>query len=234
MEFRVQAPMCSVKWQVERWGDGDSNMFVFLLIERSSRIVRTITCLGVPLDFRRTLIALWSSGEHARDLEPQRRLDRAIIFRESMLNYAYALWTYNPHTDEFEPVKQPSKTSDPGRPLIYTPRTIELARGERIQFTQQNEKLGIAALEIGTITELDSRGNGVVVLDRGKREIRLNFNEHPHIDYAYALSRIGAKPRATKHIALDEEPETPLRSIMVNELLEPHGYVSVARAAASS
>jgi hypothetical protein len=230
VEFRVQAPMCSLKRQVQRWGDGDSNMFVFLLIERASRIVRSITCLGVPLDFRRTLIALWSSGEQARDLEGSLRLERTIIFRESMLNHAYAVWTYNSDRDEFEHTKQPSKTQSDGNPVIHASRPIALALGERIQFTQRNEKLGIAAIEIGKITELDSNGNGVVLLERGNRQVRLNFNEHPHFDYAYALSRVGAEPQSTDHIMLDEEPESPVRSIMVNDLLEPYGYVSVARA----
>ncbi len=221
-QLRVQAPMCSLRSEVERWASGDSNVFVFLLIERSSGIVKSISCVGVPKEFRRTLATLWSSGQHLLDLELDRRpgmltslLDRSLIVS------ARAIWTYNSDTEEFEQTTPavPSRTNQ--APFTMT-------------FTLKDTNLGVSANDSGTITALDSQGNATMILDRGNREIKFNLNDHPHIDYGYVVSSLGAKLKSVESLILDEDNTKPSRRALVNDVLEVVGYVPIARATRSA
>lgn len=228
LQFRVQAPMCSVGSEVERWGSGNSNIFIFLLIERGSRIVQSISAIGVPTDFRRRLVALWSSGTHLSDLDPNRRpeLLKQILGQQNTESVD-SVWLYNSETEEFKRAsKQPSSTEAES---VYESRQIELSIGERIQFTVTYKRLGVFAYDIGEITHLDTRGNATVLLERGNREVRFNLKDHPHIDYAYAVGSLGARTQSMETLVLDEDNTKPYRQTLVNDYFEPYGYVPLMR-----
>jgi hypothetical protein len=229
--FRVQAPMCSAPVQEARWARGDSNAFIFVLIDLSSSVVQSITCVGVPVEFRRMLIKLWSGGAHANDLLREPEDLHAAILKESRasLKSALSLWEYRDVSGKFDQViGVAEKPLSRGNGELIELSTIDIAVGERIQFTREHRALRIAAHELGTVVELDKQGNASVVLDNQGRTVQFNLKDMPFLQYGYAVGSFGPKPKSVKRLALDEDNDSPTRRKVV-QILDGIGYVPVNR-----
>jgi hypothetical protein len=99
-QFIVRAHLTATQEQVESWVKTDSNGFIFVLIERGSRIIRQIRMLGVAQDFREELGKAWLSVSHPVDM----RKAQAVLSSmdgQAVINAA-ALWAYNSETDLYE------------------------------------------------------------------------------------------------------------------------------------
>ena len=98
-QMLVRAPLIATDEQVQKWRVSDTNGFMFLLIERTTRIVRQIRMLGVTPDYRLSLAEAWSSVKQP--------IDAAIIqqvssMADQVVVDAADLWAYNPKTDLYE------------------------------------------------------------------------------------------------------------------------------------
>ena len=105
-QLLVRAPLIATQEQVERWANADSNVFMFLLIERGPKIIRQMRALGVTEDFREKLADAWQSVQHPVDMQKAQAIiadmnDHAVI-------NASVLWAYNPKTDLYERKKSRS------------------------------------------------------------------------------------------------------------------------------
>jgi len=105
-QLLVRAPLVATKEQVERWANGDSNGFMFVLIERGPKIIRQIRTLGVAEDFRQELADAWLSMRHPVDMQNAQRIIGGMD-EQAVVNAA-ALWAYNPRTDRYEQKKSRS------------------------------------------------------------------------------------------------------------------------------
>ncbi len=105
-QLLVRAPLVATQEQVERWANGDSNGFMFVLIERGPQIIRQIRTLGVTEDFRDELSTTWLSVQHPVDMQKAQQI-LAGMDDQAVVNSA-ALWAYNPETDLYESKKSRS------------------------------------------------------------------------------------------------------------------------------
>ena len=105
-QLLVRAPLIANQEQVEKWADGDSNAFMFLLIERGPKIIRQIRTLGVTEDFREELANAWLSVQHPVDM---RKVQEVLSSMDDQAVVSSAmLWAYNPKTDLYERKKSRS------------------------------------------------------------------------------------------------------------------------------
>ena len=70
---------------------------------------------------------------------------------------------------------------------LYRETERAFARDDRVQFTAPNRRQHIANRELGTIEEVDARGNLRVRLDSGGA-VTFNIQENRHIDHGYAVT----------------------------------------------
>jgi hypothetical protein len=122
-----------------------------------------------------------------------------------------------------------------GRSLTYDPRRlqgvnvfkskeIELAAGDRIQFTSPFRKLDVPNREMGDIEAIDHNENLRIRLDSGK-SVEFNLTEHSHVDYGYAVTSYSGQGQTADRVLIHVDTEQS--SNLVNERF---GYVALSRA----
>src|SRR5262249_11354163 len=122
-----------------------------------------------------------------------------------------------------------------GRSLTYDPRRlqgvnvfkskeIELAAGDRIQFTSPFRKFDVPNREMGVIEAIDHDENLRIRLDSGK-SIEFNLTGHSHIDYGYAVTSYSGQGQTADRVLVHVDTEHSWN--LVNERF---GYVALSRA----
>jgi conjugative relaxase-like TrwC/TraI family protein len=124
---------------------------------------------------------------------------------------------------------------DSGEELTYNPRELqgvsiyreterEFAEGDRVQFTAPSKQFHVANRELGTVQETNENGQITVHTDSG-RLLDFNIEDHPHLDYGYAVTSHGGQGQTTDRVLINVDTE--LGEKLVNERL---AYVAVSRA----
>ncbi len=123
-----------------------------------------------------------------------------------------------------------------GETLTYDPRRLQgvavyreseraFSDGDRVQFTAPDREQKIANRELGTIESIDEHGNLEIQLDSG-REVSLNIEDHPHLDYGYAVTSHSSQGATADRVLIHIDSEAA-HSQLINSRL---AYVSVSRA----
>jgi ATP-dependent exoDNAse (exonuclease V) alpha subunit len=107
---------------------------------------------------------------------------------------------------------------------VFKAKEIELAAGDRIQFTSPFRKLDIPNREMGIIEEVDGDENLRIRLDSGK-SVEFNLTEHSHVDYGYAVTSYSGQGQTADRVLVHVDTEHS--SNLVNERF---GYVALSRA----
>jgi hypothetical protein len=122
-----------------------------------------------------------------------------------------------------------------GREITYNPRELigvslyrqaerDFSEGDRVQFTAPSKDLHVANRELGTIEHVDERGNVSIHTDSG-RHLGFNVEDHPHLDYGYAVTSHSSQGQTADRVLI--HADTELGEQLVNERM---AYVSVSRA----
>jgi ATP-dependent exoDNAse (exonuclease V) alpha subunit len=123
-----------------------------------------------------------------------------------------------------------------GQTLTYDPRRLQgvavyreseraFSEGDRVQFTAPDRERKIANRELGTIEGIDDDGNVKIQLDSG-RELSMNIEEHPHLDYGYAVTSHSSQGATADRVLIHIDSDAA-HSQLINSRL---AYVSVSRA----
>lgn len=119
-------------------------------------------------------------------------------------------------------------TYDPARlrgVSVYEPREIQIAEGDRLQFTAPDKKISVTNRDMGTVVSADKAGNVKVRLDEG-RAVEFNLKQNRHIDYAYAMTSHSAQGKTVDRVLVHMDAgDTRLRSL-VNDTF---AYVATSR-----
>lgn len=107
---------------------------------------------------------------------------------------------------------------------VYRPAEREFAEGDRVQFTAPSKELHVANRELGTVEEVRDNGNITVHTDSG-RVLNFNIEDHPHLDYGYAVTSHSGQGQTTDRVLINVDTE--LGEKLINERL---AYVAVSRA----
>ena len=122
-----------------------------------------------------------------------------------------------------------------GNDQTYDPRRLsgvsvhreserDFSNGDRIQFTAPSRELHVANRDLGTVENINSKGDLTIQMDSG-REIRFNVREHPHLDYGYAVTSHSSQGQTADRVLIHVDTEKS--ELLVNNRF---AYVSVSRA----
>ena len=122
-----------------------------------------------------------------------------------------------------------------GRLQNYDPRRLsgvsvhreaerQFSKGDRVQFTAPSRDLQVANRDLGTVEQVNFRGDLNIRTDSG-REIRFNIREHPHLDYGYAVTSHSSQGQTAQRVLIHVDTEKS--ELLVNNRF---AYVSVSRA----
>jgi hypothetical protein len=123
-----------------------------------------------------------------------------------------------------------------GERITYDPRRVQgvtafreaergFAEGDRVQFTTAFHPQRIANRELGTIEQLDAAGNLRLQMDSGRR-VAFNLQQHPHLDYGYAVTSHSSQGETTDRVLIHVDSEHAHKGLINNRM----AYVAVSRA----
>ncbi|HTC92481.1 MAG TPA: AAA family ATPase [Terriglobales bacterium] len=118
-------------------------------------------------------------------------------------------------------------TYDPRRlqgASIYRESERKFASGDRIQFTAPSKELHVANRELGTIERIEQNGQLSILTDSG-RTLHFGFEEHPHLDYGYAVTSHSSQGQTADSVLIHVDTEQSEQ--LVNSRM---AYVAVSRA----
>ena len=98
------------------------------------------------------------------------------------------------------------------------------SNGDRVQFTAPSRELHVANRDLGTVEQVNCRGDVSIRMDSG-REVRFNIREHPHLDYGYAVTSHSSQGHTADRVLIHVDTEKS--ELLVNNRF---AYVSVSRA----
>ena len=108
---------------------------------------------------------------------------------------------------------------------VYKEEERDFSEGDRVQFTAPYTDQRVANRELGTIEQIDPEGNLQIHLDSG-RDVRFNIEEHPHLDYGYAVTSHSSQGLTADRVLAHIDTEAAHENLINARL----GYVSVSRA----
>jgi conjugative relaxase-like TrwC/TraI family protein len=122
-----------------------------------------------------------------------------------------------------------------GEQIVYNPRRLHgvmlyrdteraFAKGDRVQFTAPNRDQHIANRELGTIEQIDARGNLQVRLDSG-RTVVFNIEDNPHLDHGYAVTSHSSQGQTADRVLVHVDTEQAGEKLVNRRL----AYVAVSR-----
>jgi conjugative relaxase-like TrwC/TraI family protein len=122
-----------------------------------------------------------------------------------------------------------------GERVSYNPRRLHgvtlyreteraFAKGDRVQFTAPNRDQRIANRELGTIEQIDARGNLQIHLD-SDRMVRFNIRENRHIDHGYAVTSHSSQGQTADRVLVHVDTERASEKLINRRL----AYVAVSR-----
>lgn len=89
---------------------------------------------------------------------------------------------------------------------LYRETERAFAKGDRVQFTAPKREEHIANRELGTIEQIDTRGNLQVRLDSG-RMVAFNIRENRHIDHGYAVTSYSSQGQTADRVLIHVDTE---------------------------
>jgi conjugative relaxase-like TrwC/TraI family protein len=107
---------------------------------------------------------------------------------------------------------------------VYREAERDFSTGDRVQFTAPYREEGVANRQLGTVQQIDAKGNLQVRLDSGQ-EVQFNIREHPHIDHGYAVTSHSSQGATADRVLVHVDTEQA-HDQLVNSRL---AYVSVSR-----
>jgi conjugative relaxase-like TrwC/TraI family protein len=121
-----------------------------------------------------------------------------------------------------------------GEEITYDPRRLqgvtvyheterEFAEGDRVQFTAPSKDLHVSNRELGSIERITEEGDLAIRTDSG-RAIQFNIEEHPHLDYGYAVTSHSSQGQTADRVLIHVDTEEGEQ--LVNARM---AYVSVSR-----
>lgn len=124
-----------------------------------------------------------------------------------------------------------SVTYDPTRlrgVSVYREAAIEIAPGDRIQFTRANKDLGVSNRDLATVEKIEDGRITVTIGDKEKgaqRTVSFDPSQHRHLDHGYAVTSHSAQGLTVERVLVNIDTDGP-RSL-INQRL---AYVSISRA----
>lgn len=106
----------------------------------------------------------------------------------------------------------------------YKPLTIQLAVGDRVQFTAPMKDLRVANREQGTVEALTPEGRASIHLDSG-RNVKLSPDQMRHLDHGYAVTSHSAQGLTADRVLI--HVDTGVHPELVSDRF---AYVSISRA----
>jgi ATP-dependent exoDNAse (exonuclease V) alpha subunit len=97
--------------------------------------------------------------------------------------------------------------------------------GDRIQFTAPAHDLKIANCELGVIAGFDDAGRASL-MDSG-RSLQINPNNHPHLDYGYAMTSHSSQGQTANRVLIHVDTDLAAKDLLNSRM----AYVSVSRGA---
>jgi conjugative relaxase-like TrwC/TraI family protein len=143
-------------------------------------------------------------GEYARVTDVDRKHNQITVERENGEEITYA------------PRRLQGVT-------VYRETEREFAEGDRVQFTAPSKDLHVANRELGTIEKINAAGELAIRTDSG-REVAFNIEEHPHLDYGYAVTSHSSQGQTADRVLIHVDTEKGEQ--LVNARM---AYVSVSR-----
>jgi conjugative relaxase-like TrwC/TraI family protein len=117
-------------------------------------------------------------------------------------------------------------TYDPRRlqgVTVYRETERDFAEGDRVQFTAPSKDLHVANRELGNVERITDGGELEIRTDSG-RNLRFNIEEHPHLDYGYAVTSHSSQGQTADRALIHVDTEKGEQ--LVNARM---AYVSVSR-----
>jgi conjugative relaxase-like TrwC/TraI family protein len=121
------------------------------------------------------------------------------------------------------------RTYDPRRQRgvsVFREETRRFSVGDRIQFTTPANELKIANRDLGVIRDIDGAGRLNLKMDSG-RSLQIDPNEHPHLDYGYAMTSHSSQGQTANRVLIHVDTELAAKDLLNNRM----AYVSVSRGA---
>jgi len=124
---------------------------------------------------------------------------------------------------------------DNGEQISYNPRRLHgvtlyretqraFAKGDRVQFTAPNRQQHIANRELGTIEQIDVRGNLQIRLDSG-RMADFNIRENRHLDHGYAVTSHSSQGQTADRVLVHVDTEQAAEKLVNRRF----AYVAISR-----
>jgi ATP-dependent exoDNAse (exonuclease V) alpha subunit len=121
-----------------------------------------------------------------------------------------------------------------GEEISYDPRRLQgvtlyretersFAEGDRVQFTAPSKELHVANRQLGTVEHISDSGELAIRTDSG-RNVQFNIEEHPHLDYGYAVTSHSSQGQTADRALIHVDTEKGEQ--LVNARM---AYVSVSR-----
>ncbi len=109
---------------------------------------------------------------------------------------------------------------------VYRERSLEFAKGDRLQFTAPDKELGVANRDLGTVTK--AAANKITVKLDGKKARTVSFdpNQMRHIDHGYAVTSHSSQGLTVDRVLVNIDAD--MAKSLINTRL---AYVAVSRAA---
>ena len=108
---------------------------------------------------------------------------------------------------------------------LYREAEREFSKGDRVQFTAPNREQNIANRELGTIEQIDARGNLQIRLDSG-RTVAFNVEQNRHLDHGYAVTSHSSQGQTADRVLIHIDTEQAGEKLVNRRL----AYVAVSRA----
>jgi ATP-dependent exoDNAse (exonuclease V) alpha subunit len=121
-----------------------------------------------------------------------------------------------------------------GEEISYDPRRLQgvtlyreterdFSEGDRVQFTAPSKEMHVANRQLGTIESIGEEGELAIRTDSG-RAVKFNIEEHPHLDYGYAVTSHSAQGQTADRVLIHVDTEKGEQ--LVNARM---AYVAVSR-----
>jgi ATP-dependent exoDNAse (exonuclease V) alpha subunit len=109
---------------------------------------------------------------------------------------------------------------------VFREEIRKFSVGDRIQFTAPANDLKIANRDLGVIRDIDGAGRLNLKMDSG-RSLQIDPNEHPHLDYGYAMTSHSSQGQTANRVLIHVDTELAAKDLLNNRM----AYVSVSRGA---
>src|SRR5204862_4055714 len=96
--------------------------------------------------------------------------------------------------------------------------------GDRVQFSAPSRELQIANRDLGTIEQVNSKGDLKIRMDSG-REVQFNIREHAHLDHGYAVTSHSSQGQTADRVLVHIDTEQAGEKLVNRRL----AYVAVSR-----